>query len=56
MLIGKRISNRTHIPLSRAVRGANRDLLVVLKHDRLTWISQNEDRTYAIDFRVRHAF
>ncbi len=60
MLIGKRISDRTHITLSRAVSGANRDLLVVLEHDqsdRLTWIlSQNEDRTYALDFRVRHAF
>ena len=59
-LIGKRISDRTHITLSRAVSGANRDLLVVLEHDqsdRLTWIlSQNEDRTYALDFRVRHAF
>ncbi len=59
-LIGKRISDRTHITLSRAISGANRDLLVVLEHDqsdRLTWIlSQNEDRTYALDFRVRHAF
>lgn len=60
MLIGKRISDRTHVTLSRAVSGANRDLIVVLEHDqsdRLTWIlSQNEDRTYALDFRVRHAF
>ena len=59
-LIGKRISDRTHITLSRAISGANRDLLIVLEHDqsdRLTWIlSQNEDRTYALDFRVRHAF
>ena len=60
VLMGKRISDRTHITLSRAISGANRDLLVVLEHDqsdRLTWIlSQNEDRTYALDFRVRHAF
>ena len=60
MLIGKRMSDRTHVTLSRAVSGANRDLIVVLEHDqsdRLTWIlSQNEDRTYALDFRVRHAF
>ena len=60
MLVGKRISDRTHVTLSRAVSGANRDLIVVLEHDqsdRLTWIlSQNEDRTYALDFRVRHAF
>ena len=60
MLIGKRISDRTHVTLSRAISGANRDLIVVLEHDqseRMTWIlSQNEDRTYALDFRVRHAF
>lgn len=60
MLIGKRISDRTHVTLSRAISGANRDLIVVLEHDqsdRVTWIlSQNEDRTYALDFRVRHAF
>ena len=60
MLVGKRISDRTHVTLSRAISGANRDLIVVLEHDqsdRLTWIlSQNEDRTYALDFRVRHAF
>ena len=60
MLIGKRISDRTHVTLSRAISGTNRDLIVVIEHDqsdRLTWIlSQNEDRTYALDFRVRHAF
>ncbi len=60
MLIGKRISDRTHVTLSRAISGANRDLIVVIEHDqsdRLTWIlSQNEDRTYALDFRMRHAF
>ncbi|MEE2636558.1 MAG: translocation/assembly module TamB domain-containing protein, partial [Acidobacteriota bacterium] len=58
VLIGKRISGRTHVTLSRALSGANRDLIVVLEHDqsdRLSWIlSQNEDRTYALDFRVRH--
>ncbi len=60
VLIGKRISDRAHLTLSRALSGANDDLLVVLEYDqsgRLSWIlSQNEDRTYALDFRVRHAF
>jgi len=60
VLIGKRISGRSHVTLSRALSGANRDLIVVLEYDqsdRLSWIlSQNEDRTYAVDFRVRHAF
>jgi hypothetical protein len=60
VLIGKRISDRGHLTLSRALSGANRDLIMVFEYDqsdRLSWIlSQNEDRTYAIDFRVRHAF
>ena len=44
----------------RTLTGANQDIIVVLEYDqndRLSWIlSQNEDRTYALDFRVRHAF
>ena len=60
LLIGKRISDRAHVTFSRAVSGSNRDLIVVLEYDQtdlLSWIlSQNEDRTYALDFRVRHAF
>lgn len=60
VLIGQRISGRAHLTLSRALSGANRDLIVVLEYDqsdRLAWVlSQNEDRTYALDFRVRHTF
>ena len=60
VLIGQRISGRAHLTLSRALSGANNDLIVILEYDqsdRLSWIlSQNEDRTYALDFRVRHAF
>ena len=60
VLIGKRISDKAHVTFSRAVSGANQDLIVVLEYDqnaRLSWIlSQNADRTYALDFRVRHAF
>ena len=60
VLIGKRISDRAHVTFSRAVSGNNQDLIVILEYDasdRLSWVlSQNEDRTYALDFRVRHAF
>ena len=60
VLIGRRISDRAHLTFSRAVSGANQDLIVVLEYDhtdRLSWVlSQNADRTYALDFRVRHAF
>ena len=33
VLIGKRISDRAHLTLSRALSGANDDLLVVLEYD-----------------------
>ncbi len=60
LLIGKRISDRAHVTLSRTLTGANQSIIVVLEYDqndRLSWVlSQNEDRTYALDFRVRHAF
>ena len=60
LLIGKRISDRAHVTLSRTLTGANQDIIVVLEYDQsdqLSWIlSQNEDRTYALDFRMRHAF
>ena len=60
LLIGKRISDRAHVTLSRTLTGASQDIIVVLEYDQndgLSWIlSQNEDRTYALDFRVRHAF
>ena len=60
LLIGQRISDRAHVTFSRALSGANQDVIMILEYDasdRLPWVlSQNEDRTYALDFRVRHAF
>ena len=60
ILIGKRISDRAHVTFSRAVSGVNQDLIMILEYDandRLSWVlSQNEDQTYALDFRVRHTF
>ena len=60
LTIGKRVSDRAYLTLSRALTGTEQDLLILLEYDqsdRLSWVlSQNEDRTYAIDFRVRHVF
>ena len=60
VLIGKRISDRAHVTVSRTLTGTNQDIIVVLEYDqtdRLSWVlSQNEDRTYALDFRMRHTF
>ena len=60
LTIGKRVSGRAYLTLSRTLTGTQQDLLILLEYDqsdRLSWVlSQNEDRTYAIDFRVRHTF
>jgi len=58
--IGKRISSRVFLTFSRAVNASNRDQIIMLEYDqtdRWSWIvSQNEDKTYALDFRMRHVF
>jgi translocation and assembly module TamB len=60
LTIGKRLSNRTYITYSRSLTSPNQDELILLEYDqtdRLSWIlSRNEDKTYALDVRVRHIF
>ena len=58
--IGKRISERVYLTFSRSLATLYNDQILLLEYDesdRLSWIlSQNEDQTYAIEVRVRHAF
>jgi translocation and assembly module TamB len=61
LTIGKRVSDRVYLTFSRSLGTAINDQIVLLEYeesDRLSWIlSRNEDqRTYALDFRVRHTF
>jgi hypothetical protein len=61
LTIGKRISDRAYITFSRSLNTTFSDQIIQLEFDasdRLYWlISRNEDQqTYAIEFRVRHAF
>jgi autotransporter translocation and assembly factor TamB len=60
LTLGKRISDRIYLTYSRALNASTRDEIVLLEFnqsDRLSWVvSQNEDRTYAIDVRMRHVF
>ncbi len=62
LTIGKRISNRAYLTFSQSLSASSttRDQVILLEFDesdRLSWVlSQNEDRTYALDVRVRHAF
>jgi len=58
--IGKRISDRVYLTFSRSLAASYNDQILLLEYDesdRLSWVlSQNEDQTYAIEVRVRHAF
>ncbi len=60
LTIGKRVSDRIYLTFSRSLSASTNDQIILLEYDqneRLAWIvSQNEDRSYALDFRVRHIF
>jgi autotransporter translocation and assembly factor TamB len=60
LTIGKRLSDRLYLTYSRSVSSTTQDQIILLEYDqtdRLSWIlSRNEDSTYALDIRMRHAF
>lgn len=60
LTIGKRFSDRVYVTFSRSLTSAVRDQIILIEYDasdRVSWIlTQNEDRTYSLDFRVRRTF
>jgi translocation and assembly module TamB len=60
LTIGKRLSERIYLTYSRSLSASTSDQIILLEYDqtdRFSWIlSRNEDRTYALDVRVRHVF
>ena len=58
--IGKRISDRIFLTYARSLSSTTRDQIILLEFDEsesLSWVlSQNEDRTYALEVRKRLAF
>ena len=60
LTIGKRLSERMYLTYSRSLSSSTRDQIILLEYDqtdRFSWIlSRNEDRTYALDVRVRRSF
>ena len=60
LTIGQRLSDRVYLTYSRSQTSSTRNQIILLEYDqtdRLSWVlSRNEDRTYAIDVRVRHVF
>lgn len=57
--LGKRISNRVFLTYSRTL-AAREDEIILIEYEqsnRLSWVlSRNEDRTFALDFRIRFVF
>lgn len=60
LTIGKRLSERIYLTYARSLSSSTGDQIILLEYDqtdRFAWIlSRNEDRTYALDVRVRRAF
>ena len=60
LILGRRLSNRAYITFARALGGTQREQIIILEYDqndRLGWVvTQNGDRTFALDFRFRHRF
>ena len=59
--IGKRISDRAYLTFSRSLNSTFNDQILLLEYeasDRFYWVfSRNEDQqTYALEFRMRHSF
>jgi hypothetical protein len=60
LVLGKRLSQRAFLTFSRALGTTNRDQVILLEYDqsdRLGFVfTQTGDRTFALEFRVRHTF
>lgn len=60
--LGKRISERLYLTYSRTLttRTTQQNEIILIEfdqNDQVSWIlSRNEDRSYALDFRIRHVF
>jgi hypothetical protein len=60
--LGKRISDRIYLTYSRTLSNTptlqNEIILIEFdQNNQISWIlSRNEDRSYALDFRIKHVF
>jgi hypothetical protein len=57
LILGKRLSSSAYLTYSRALGTTNREQIIILEYDQsqnFGWVlTQNGDRTFSVDFRVR---
>lgn len=59
IVFGRRISDRVYVTYSRTLSGAQNEVILVEidQSEQIQWVlSRNEDRSFAIDFRLRKVF
>ncbi len=59
IILGKRISDRVYLTYSRTITGAQNEIILIEfdQNDQISWVlSRNEDRSFALDFRLRYVF
>jgi translocation and assembly module TamB len=57
--LGKRISSRVFLTYSRTLSASQEEIILIEydQSDRMSWVlSRNQDRTFALDFRIRYVF
>jgi hypothetical protein len=57
--LAKRISERVYMMYARTLSAEQNEVIMVMfdQNERLSWVlSRNEDRTFALDFRLRFVF
>lgn len=59
IVLGQRISNRIYLTYSRTLNSAQNEIILIEfdQNDQVSWVlSRNEDRSFALDFRLRYVF
>jgi len=57
IVLGRAVSSRVYVTYSRTLSGTQNELILVeyTQNDRVSWVlSRNEDKTFALDFRLRY--
>ena len=57
IVLGRQISDRVYLTYSRTLSGSQNEIILVEyeQNDRVSWVlSRNEDKTFALDFRIRY--